>query len=262
MRPLVALLLLAAGARAQDGAYGFGFAYWVVTDGQPVVSAVAPGGAAEAAGLAPGDSLLQADDEVLTGLTADGVGDAIDAARADDPAVTFVLVRDGRRRTLRIEQAPYEPGDLMRRSRTFYCQTGDCLDGVGVWRAPDGERYEGPFVDGWRHGEGTLALANGDLYVGSFVRGAIDGAGTYVWAEGEHYAGEIRSGRPHGRGVRAYPDGALYTGKFAGGVRHGVGTHRRADGSYWTGVWERGAGVRGADHAADGTVRGVGPFEE
>ena len=262
MRSILALLLLAAGAHAQDGAFGFGFAYWVVTDGQPVVSAVAPGGAAEAAGLVPGDSLLQADDEVLVGLTANEVGEALDVARADDPAVTFVLVRDGEQRTIRIEQAPYDPGDVMRRSRTFYCRKGNCLDGVGVWQAPDGERYEGPFVDGWRHGEGTLVLANRDLYVGSFFRGAIDGVGTYVWADGGHYAGEIRNRRPEGRGLRVYADGALYTGKFADGLPHGGGTHRRADGSFWTGVWEDGAGVRGTDHATDGTVRGMGPFEE
>ena len=262
-RAALLALLLASGARAQEGpAFGFGFAYRVGTDGQPVVSAVAPGSAAEAAGLAPGDSLLAAGEVALTGLDAEGVGDAIDAARGDAPEVPFRIVREGLEATVRVGRAPYDPDGLLRASRVFYCAKGDCLDGRGVWRAPDGERYEGPFADGFRHGEGTLVLANGDLYVGTFRRGVIHGAGTYVWADGDLYAGDVREGRPHGRGVRTYGDGAVYTGKFADGLPHGTGTLRRPDGSYWTGTWEAGVGTDGTDHAPDGAVRGAGPYAE
>ena len=263
VRAALVFVLLARCAHAQDeDRVGFGFAYSVATDRQPVVTAVAAGGAAEAAGLAPGDSLLRADDEPLVGLTATEVGAAIDRASSDAPVVTYHLIRNGRTLALEMGKAPYEPDALLRDSRTFYCREGDCLDGIGVWRAPDGERYTGAFRDGWRHGDGTLVLANGDLYVGTFRRGEIEGSGTYVWSDGGRYTGDIWGGGPHGRGVRTYADGSVYTGKFVDRLRHGSGTLRRPDGSYWTGLWKDGAGVRGAEHAADGSVLREGALDE
>ena len=237
LAPLVALLLPLA-ALAQDGLpVGFGFAYLGGTDGQPVVTAVAPGSGAEAGGLAAGDSLVTVDGQSVTGTV--DVQAVLVAARDAGPTATFEVVRDGAPRTLTLGTAPYDPAVLSRLAVVFLCVSGDCLDGQGEWAAPDGERYAGAFVGGRRHGDGRLALTNGDLYVGTF-----------------------RDGAPHGDGVRTYDDGGVYTGEFVGGSRHGTGTFRRPDGTVWTGVWVDGEGVRGTHHAADGAPVSEGPFAD
>ena len=260
LAPLVAFLLPLA-ALAQDGLpVGFGFAYLGGTDGQPVVTAVAPDSGAEAGGLAAGDSLVTVDGQSVTG-TVDGQAVLV-AARDAGPTATFEVVRDGAPRTLTLGTAPYDPAVLSRLAVVFLCVSGDCLDGQGEWAAPDGERYAGAFVGGRRHGDGRLALTNGDLYVGTFRDGLLDGRGTYIWADGDLYVGEVRDGAPHGDGVRTYDDGGVYTGEFVGGSRHGTGAFRRPDGTVWTGVWVDGEGVRGTHHAADGAPVSEGPFAD
>lgn len=257
---VLTIALAPCGVAAQpDGAFGFGFSYVALSDRHHVVTAIAPDGGAEAAGLAPGDSLLSVNDLPLAGLSAADVGAAIDVAREAAPRITLRVFRDGSIRTLDVGQAPYDPDALMRQSRVFFCLAGDCLDGVGTWRSPDGVRYDGAFRDGRRHGEGTLHLADGSLYVGTFRDGEADGRGTFVWPDGTRYVGDIREDQAHGRGTWIDPDGAVYVGTLAAGLRHGSGTYRYPDGSYWTGTWERDEGVKGVLHGPDGSVS-VGPF--
>lgn len=256
------LLLLPVAALAQDGtAVGFGFSYLAGTDGQPVVTAVAPGGAAEAGGLAAGDSLVAVNGRSVTGAGVDVQG-VLAAARDAASTAVVEVIRAGAPETLSLGTAPYDPAVLARLALDFLCVAGDCHNGRGVWAAPDGERYAGDFVGGRRHGDGRLSLSNGDFYVGTFRDGQFDGRGTYVWADGDLYVGEVRDGAPHGDGVRTEGDGGVYTGEFVGGHRHGAGTVRRADGTVWVGVWADGDGTWGTDHDALGRPVGDGPFAE
>ena len=41
--------------------------------------------------------------------------------------------------------------------------------------------YEGAFVDGMRHGEGTIVYASGNTYVGSWERDKKCGRGSMTW---------------------------------------------------------------------------------
>jgi hypothetical protein len=50
---------------------------------------------------------------------------------------------------------------------------------------PNGERYEGSWVYGKRHGFGALTYADGDKYTGSWTDGKMNGQGTYVYADGD-----------------------------------------------------------------------------
>ncbi|MEM7105951.1 MAG: caspase family protein [Bacteroidota bacterium] len=78
------------------------------------------------------------------------------------------------------------------------CISGDCKNGKGVYEFPNGDKYEGEFVDGKFSGLGILKLADGSKYVGDFEHGQYEGYGSFyaqdgseqtgIWEEGE-YAG-------------------------------------------------------------------------
>ena len=66
--------------------------------------------------------------------------------------------------------------------------------GRGEWRAADGSRYVGTFVDDAFDGTGSYTDADGNIFFGGFRGGAFDGAGTYSHADGraEVWKGGIR----------------------------------------------------------------------
>ncbi|MDD9980364.1 MAG: caspase family protein [Gammaproteobacteria bacterium] len=72
----------------------------------------------------------------------------------------------------------------------------------------DGDRYEGEYRDGKRHGHGTLTWEGTEEYAGRQGR----------------YDGEFRDGEFHGRGTLVWPSGSRYDGEFRGGRRNGKGT--------------------------------------
>ena len=43
---------------------------------------------------------------------------------------------------------------------------GDQKHGKGVFKFPNGETYEGDFVDGWLTGSGTMEYQDGTKYIG------------------------------------------------------------------------------------------------
>ena len=63
------------------------------------------------------------------------------------------------------------------------CIEGDCKNGYGIWTY-SGNKYEGDFLNGRRHGKGT-----------------------YTWAHGWKYEGEWDNHRMHGQGTIYDPDG-------------------------------------------------------
>jgi len=53
------------------------------------------------------------------------------------------------------------------------------------------ERYDGLYVNGLRHGEGTLVEPNGDTYVGPFKMGKKHGLGTVFYVNGDKFSGQF-----------------------------------------------------------------------
>ena len=87
-------------------------------------------------------------------------------------------------------------------------------------RYPNGDVYDGEWLDGKRHGRGVYAYKNGDKYVGEFVANMRHGFGVVVAVDasnngqafrGRRYEGEWVAGRKEGRGLDVYGDGNSYS---------------------------------------------------
>ena len=48
----------------------------------------------------------------------------------------------------------------------------------------DGDKYEGEFKDGKKHGQGTYKYKDGMIYVGEWKKGKKHGQGTLTYADG------------------------------------------------------------------------------
>jgi hypothetical protein len=80
---------------------------------------------------------------------------------------------------------------------------------------------------------------DGNVYDGDWVDGDRTGKGTFTWKDGSWYTGDFVDSKMTGKGERYYASyGTRYVGDFVDGKRHGYGTYYYADGTTWTGKWE------------------------
>jgi hypothetical protein len=119
--------------------------------------------------------------------------------------------------------------------------------GVGKRVIVQRDVYEGDFVDGFCHGNGTYIWTRGDKYVGQWVSGHQQGQGTLIWRGGNRYEGGWMGGSRHGHGVYTwevkgfnFQDGVSHD-KFEGiwvkGNREGPGKYYWANGNFCEGYW-------------------------
>merc|ERR1719506_2657369 len=122
--------------------------------------------------------------------------------------------------------------------------------GQGTLSSPDGDTYQGGWLDDKRDGNGTLE-EKGAVYMGQWKAGVRHGIGKEVWADGNAYEGEYLNNLKHGTGtfdssvgrfegewfedamvtgVYHFVDGDVYEGSFVANAMHGHGRLRRADG--------------------------------
>lgn len=108
--------------------------------------------------------------------------------------------------------------------------TGDLADGIrqgiGVLVFANGDRYEGAFVQGFRHGRGVFTSERGNrVYEGEWRRSEKHGMGKEKWlVSGDRYEGEYQKDVFHGRGVLFKgTSGSKYDGEFQFGKKHGHG---------------------------------------
>ncbi len=78
--------------------------------------------------------------------------------------------------------------------------------------------YQGPLVNGKRHGWGKFVWNNGESYRGDFVNGELTGQGVYHFKGGNVYKGEFLEGKMHGQGVMCRPDGSQRQGRWENNV--------------------------------------------
>lgn len=73
-----------------------------------------------------------------------------------------------------------------------------------VWH--NGDRYNGDWSEGKRHGNGALKYANGRSYVGGFAHSRRSGYGVFIWEDGHKYSGMWANGERNGKGVYIAPE--------------------------------------------------------
>jgi len=138
-----------------------------------------------------------------------------------------------------------EDGTVTSRHGTTY--QGEWLDnkktGYGVQVYPSGDKFEGQWQEGLRHGEGTLWAPVGKaqklrkIYVGGWRNDKRHGKGTCFFKSGQLFQGWWINGKMHGQGTLRYANGDLYIGEWLDGQRSGQGTLNKANGDCYEGFW-------------------------
>ncbi len=112
------------------------------------------------------------------------------------------------------------------------------LHGKGILEMSNGDKYLGDWVNQYRQGTGKLIFANGDQYLGAFVQDKFSGKGTMTYTNGDRYEGFWLANKPDGEGTLLYASGARYEGQFKEGVFEGQGIMTYADGARYNGLWK------------------------
>ena len=122
------------------------------------------------------------------------------------------------------------------------CLDGNCQNGEGTYRYPDGSQYTGQFRSAQMHGQGTYIYAGrSEKYSGEWRNGAINGQGSYYYRSGNRYEGQWRNGRKDGQGAYYYADsGDKYVGDFANDRPNGQGVYYYSNGNRYEGAWHNG----------------------
>jgi hypothetical protein len=101
-----------------------------------------------------------------------------------------------------------------------------------------GRIYQGDLEDGEPYGFGTMVYPNGTRYRGQFVNGYREGRGAAVFYDASRYEGDWRNDIPHGRGVIEWPTGERYEGDIVENTRSGRGVMTFRDGTRYDGEWQ------------------------
>jgi len=158
------------------------------------------------------------------------------------------------------------------------CLSGDCLDGRGKMRFPDGAIYDGSFKRGEFSGIGVLHFNGGGTYVGNWRNSLQEGGGRMTEADGTTYVGNWHKGKRHGEGTITYinknrlkaffafdqmKDGQgeitfanndLYNGQLVGSTISGTGIMQYVNGDVYAGQWKNNQrDGKGTMHFEDGT---------
>ncbi len=79
-------------------------------------------------------------------------------------------------------------------------------------------RYTGYVLNHRMNGHGKLTYPNGDVYEGNFVNGVFSGRGSFKSSMGWSYVGEFKKGQADGQGKLIAKDKKIYKGKFKQGI--------------------------------------------
>lgn len=83
----------------------------------------------------------------------------------------------------------------------------------------DNTKYEGIWDNGVLNGFGRYFLPNGDYFEGNFIQGVVEGRGVYHHSDGNVYIGEWLNDYPNGEGKEIFKDGSIFEGIFVKGKK-------------------------------------------
>ena len=119
--------------------------------------------------------------------------------------------------------------------------------GKAIAKYPNGDSYEGYFIDGSREGRGVYRYSsNGEKYDGEWIKNFKHGIGRMTYAKAGEYNGFWENGRRHGEGVFTYTNGDVYSGWWKFGEKEGTGTYTfKSTGMKLFGEWSAGQILQG-----------------
>jgi hypothetical protein len=97
------------------------------------------------------------------------------------------------------------------------CISGDCSNGFGIYVYPNGDKYEGNWVNETMHGAGVYYYKNGDIYKGDFRNNKLEGTATCTFRNGDKYVGEYVNNLPEGEGTYYFANGKVESGLYLQG---------------------------------------------
>ena len=78
----------------------------------------------------------------------------------------------------------------------------------------DGCTYNGQWLNGERHGQGTFTYADGGKYEGQYYEDKMHGQGTLTFPDGDKYEGQFYEDEMHGQGTFTCTNGVKYEGQW------------------------------------------------
>lgn len=123
--------------------------------------------------------------------------------------------------------------------------------GEEAW-GDSGQRFEGEYEMGVKHGAGRFTWSKGEVYQGQFAGEEFDGIGSYFWPDGRSFTGAWVRGEMEGKGLYTWPavcsarspingQRKWYIGDYSNNKKHGEGIYHFADGREYKGEWSKGA---------------------
>jgi radial spoke head protein 1 len=112
---------------------------------------------------------------------------------------------------------------------------------------PNGDTYEGEFMDGIRESRGIYRYASSnEKYDGEWKHNMKHGIGRMTYAKAGEYNGFWENGRRHGEGVFTYSNGDVYSGWWKFGEKEGTGCYTfKSTGMKLYGDWTAGSISKG-----------------
>ena len=108
--------------------------------------------------------------------------------------------------------------------------------------------YSGHFLDGFKHGNGSIDFPNGDQFIGQWNYNIINGFGTYCFSNGDIYTGNFTNGKINGNGKYTWSNGDEYDGAWSNGKREGFGLMVYNNHTQVSGMWSNNDFLYAADH--------------
>ena len=99
---------------------------------------------------------------------------------------------------------------------TWYDQEDNEIDITKLGYEYNGNKYEGEWKDGKKHGQGTYTWSNGDVYEGEWKDNNPNGQGTLTFPDGTTYEGEFKENKP--LNITEYDKYGNITGRYVNGV--------------------------------------------
>lgn len=102
-----------------------------------------------------------------------------------------------------------------------------------------GEKYDGAWVNGQKHGHGRYEIPGEAIYTGDFLFSKMEGQAEITYADGRFYRGSVRDGKREGFGTLTCAAGE-YTGEFKEGWADGKGKFTCPNGTWYEGDFKQG----------------------